>query len=176
VGLYINDKLAYPTTYGVSYLTFTPDDKHLFWMAAEKFPDRPNLYYVVYADGNPLMKLDADHFRGTAGSWQMGADGVLTFLAKVGDNIKRFRITPAADMNIDKMVSQAEEKQARAIADAAAAKKKADDEALAAKEKAGEDKAAAAAKRKADLEASNAAKAKAKADAAAAKAAARQKK
>jgi len=118
------------------------------------------------------MKLDADHFRGTSGSWEVSADGVLTFLAKVGDNIKRFRVTPAPDMTIDKMVNEAEEKQAIA----AAAKKKAEEDALAAKQKAEADKAAAAAKAKADYTAAAAAKAKARADAAAAKAAAREKK
>jgi hypothetical protein len=186
-GLYLNDKLAYPTTYGITHPTFTPDGNHFFWIAGEKFPDRPNLYYVVYADGYPVVKLNGDSFQGTKGAWAMDAKGTLTFIAAVGDSVKRFRVTPASDMNIDKMVTAAEEKQAKEIAEAAAAKKKAEEEALAAKEKADQEKAAAAAKAKADYEAAvakrkedvaaaNAAKAKARADAAEAKAAARQKK
>lgn len=179
-GLYINDKLTYPSTLGITHPTFSPDGQHFFWIAAEKFPDRPQNYYVVYADGHPVVKLSGDSFQGTKGAWAMDAKGTLTFIAAVGDTVKRFRVTPASDMNIDKMVSAAEEKQARLAAEAEAAKKKAEDEALAAaarkkadaeaaaaKRKA--DAEAAAAKRKADLEAAAAAKAKARADAAAAK-------
>lgn len=197
-GLYFNDKLAYPNSTGVSHLNFTPDGKHVFWLGREKFPDRPQLGYVAYVDGHPAVKFNGDTFQATDGTWEVGTDGVLTFLAVAGDVVKRYRITPAADMDIDRMIVQAEEKRTRAIAEAAAAKKKADDEAvaaaakkkaddeaLAAKRKADAD--AAAAKRKADLQAAAEAKAKARADAlaarkkaaedaAAAKAAARQKK
>jgi hypothetical protein len=147
-GLYINDKLVYPNATGVSQVNFTPDSKHLTWLGREKFPDRPQLGYVAYVDGHPAVKLSGDSFQATDGGWEMGDDGVLTFLAVAGDVVKRYRITPAADMNIDKMIVQAEEKRAVVIAEAAAAKKKAEDEALAAKQKAEE--AAAAKKKKAE--------------------------
>lgn len=175
-GLYINDKLVYPTTLGVTHAGFTPDSQHFVWLAAEKFPDRPQNYYVAYVDGQPVAKLAGDTFQGTKGAWEVDGKGVLTFIASMGDAVKRFRVTPAADMNIDKMMTLAEEKQAKAIADAAAAKKKAEDDALAAAAKKKADADEAAAKRKADLDAANAARVKARQDAAAAKAAARQKK
>jgi hypothetical protein len=186
-GLYLNDKLVYPNSTGTSHFNFTPDSKHASWLGREKNSDRPQLGYVAYVDGSPTVKFNGDSFQGIDGGWEMGDDGVLAFLAIQGDSVKRFRITPAADMDIEKMIAQAEEKQAATIAAAAAAKKKADDDALAAKAKADADKAeaatkaketadAAAAKRKADLQAAAEAKAKARADAAAAKAAARQKK
>jgi Tol biopolymer transport system component len=186
-GLYINDRLAQPTTYSISHPKFTPDGEHLFWIAAEKFPDRGPLYYVVYVDGTAVVKLSGDPFQDAKGNWRVDDKGTLTFIGAVGDSVKRFRITPAADMNVEKMLTLSEQKQAKAAADAAAAKKKAEDEAAAAKQKAEADKAAAAAKakadaeaaaakRKADAEAAAAAKAKAREDAAAAKAAARQKK
>lgn len=175
-GLYINDKLVYPTTMGVTHTGFTPDGQHFFWLAAEKFPDRPQSYYVAYVDGQPVAKLSGDSFQGTKGAWVVDDSGVLTFIAAMGDTVKRFRVTPAADMNIDKMMTLAEEKQAKAIADATAAKKKAEDDAVAAAAKKKADADEAAAKRKADLDAANAARAKARQDAAAAKAAARQKK
>jgi hypothetical protein len=186
-GLYLNDKLVYSNSTGVSHLNYTPDSKHASWLGREKFPDRPQLGYVAYVDGEPTVKFNGDSFQATDGGWEMGNDGVLTFLAIHGDSVKRFRITPAADMNIEKVIAQAGEKQAAAIAAAAAARKKADDDALAAaaKKKADADAAAtkrkvdadaAAAKRRADLQAAAEAKAKARADAAAAKAAARQNK
>lgn len=170
-GLYINDRLAYPSTLQVSHPTFTPDGEHLYWIGAEKFPDRPQLYYVVYADGRPIMKRDADGFLGYKEAWSVDAKGVLTFVAAVGNVVKRFRITPSPDLNIDKMVNLAQEKIAQAEAEALAAKKRAEEEAAAKTAKAKADADAAAAKRKADAEARAAAQAKARADAAAAKAA-----
>jgi hypothetical protein len=152
-GLYINDKLAYPNATGVSQLNFTPDSKHLTWLAREKLPDRPQMGYVAYVDGHPAVKLDGDSFQATDGGWEMGDDGVLTFLAVAQHVVKRYRVTPAPDMNIDKMIAETEEKQAAAFAAAAAAKKQAEDEALAAKEQAAADAAAVAAKRKADADA-----------------------
>ncbi|MDP3073458.1 MAG: hypothetical protein Q8N18_24415 [Opitutaceae bacterium] len=169
-GLYVNEQLAYPTTLQVSHPTFTPDGEHLYWIGAEKFPDRPQNYYVVYADGHPVMKRDADGFLGYREAWSVDAKGVLTFVAADGNQVKRYRISPAADLNIDKMVAATQEKIAKAEAAVIAAKKKAEEEAAAKAAKAKEDADALAAKRKADAEAA----AKARADAAAAKAKARQ--
>lgn len=188
-GIYINDRLAHSTPYQVSNATISPDSQHLYWIGHEKFPDRAPFYFVAYVDGQPLAKLSGDPFQTMPGAWEVGADGVLTFFGVVGSDVKRFRVTPAADMNIEKMIAATEAKQAKAAADAVAAKKKADDDAvaIAAKKQAETDAAAAkrkadqesaVAKRKADLEAVAAAKAKARADAAAAaaaKAAARKK-
>lgn len=175
-GLYLNDQLAYPTTIQVSHPTFTPDGEHLYWIGAERSPDRPQTHYIVYADGHPIMKRDADGFLGYREAWSVDAKGVLTFVAADGNQVKRYRVTPAADLNIDKMIAATQEKMAKAEAAAVAAKKKTEEDAAekAAKKKA--DDAEAAAKRKADAETAAAAKAKARADAAAAKAAAKQKK
>lgn len=193
-GLYINDKMAHPTTYGIVHAEFTPDGQHLFWLGREKHPDRGPLYNIVYVDGQAVAKLADDTFQTTKGAWDVDDKGVLTFIGVIDNVVKRYRVTPAADMNIDKMITQAEQKQATALAEAAVAKKKAEDEALAvaAKKRADAEAAAAkakadaeayAAKRKADAEAKAqarldalAARKKAAEDAAAAKAAARQKK
>jgi len=164
-GVYINDKLVHPTTLGVSHVTFSPDGNHFYWMGVEKAPDRPQRHYVVYADGQPVVEMSDYTFSNIDGSWQMGRDGVLTFIAAVGNEVKRFRVTPSADLNIEKMVALAQEKQAAALAAAAAAKKKAGDDAAAAAAKKKADADALAAKKKADAAAVAAAKAKAKADA-----------
>lgn len=159
-GLYLNETLAYPSSYAVTHPTFSPDGRHFFWIAAEKFPDRAPFYYVVYADGHPVVKLSGDSFQGTKGAWQMGADGTLTFIAAVGDSVKRFRVTPIGT-NIESILALAAEKQAAV----AAAKKKADEATGAAAAKKKADDEAAAAKRKADADAAAAAKLKARQDA-----------
>lgn len=169
-GLYLNDQLAYPTTLQVSHPTFTPDGEHLYWIGAEKFPDRPQNYYIVYADGQPVMKRDADGFLGYKEAWSIDEKGVLTFVAADGNQVKRYRVTPAADLNIEKLLLNAQEKAAKAEAAVIAAKKKAEEDAAAKAAKAKADADALAEKRKADAEAA----AKARADAAAAKAKARQ--
>lgn len=165
-GLYINDQLAYPTALAIPHANFSPDGDHFYWMGTEKAPDRPQRHYVVYADGHPVVEMSDYTFQAIKGSWHVDAKGVLTFIAAVGNEVKRFRVTPAADMNVAKMVALAQEKLAKAEAEAVAAKQKAADDAAAAAAKKKADADALAAKRKADAEA---AAAKRKADAAAKK-------
>jgi hypothetical protein len=116
-GLYVDEKLVYPSSMQIAFINFTPDSQHLTWIGTEKFPDRPQPYYVVYSDGQAVVKLGGDSFQQTSGSWEMGADGVLTFIAIDGSNVKRFRVTHSPDMTIAKMISNAEALQAKAIAD-----------------------------------------------------------
>lgn len=172
-GLFINERLAYPTTLQVMYPTFTPDGEHLFWLATVRATDRPQLDYMVYSDGAEIVRLRGDPFQGIKGNWTVDAKGVFTFVAVVDDSVKRFRVTPDADTNVARMAEESEARQAKELAEAAAAKKKAAEAAAAAKAKAEEERLAAAAKAKADYEAAVAAKKKAAEAAAAAKAKAR---
>jgi hypothetical protein len=173
-GLYVDGKLVYPNQRGIGLPAFTPDSQHLFWTASQVFPDRPQPYLVVYVDGKPTVRFSESHFLGTKGSVEMGDDGVLTLLAVADDVVKRYRITPASDTNVAKMVTDADATAAKAVADAETAKKQADADAEAAKIKAQADAEAAAAKKKADYEEAVAAKAKAREEAIAAKNKARQ--
>jgi hypothetical protein len=43
----------------------------------------------------------------TAGTWEIGADGVLTVIAREPDALKRIRIAPADDTSIDSLLSTA---------------------------------------------------------------------
>lgn len=164
-GLYFNDQLVYPTKQVVSRPGFSPDSQHFFWQGAEKFPDRAQAYYVVYADGTSVAKLSYDPFLGNARAWVIDAAGGLTFVGVEGDSVKRYHVTPEAGMTIAKMVATATATQAKAAADAAAA------QATAAQAKADADAAAKAAatavaeKRQADNAAAYAAKHQAQIDA-----------
>jgi hypothetical protein len=176
-GLYINDKLVYPAQQSIAFPTFTPDSKHLFWLATEKVPNGTQLQHVLYVDGTPVKNFAREgNLIAVNGTFAMDENGVFTMVGLVGDTVKRLRVTPAADMDIDKMVVQAGEAQAKGVADAAAAKKKAEDDAAAAAAKKKADADAAAEKKKADYDAAVAAKAKARQDAADARAKAKQKK
>jgi len=175
-GLYIDGTLAYPTAVRLDNLTFTPDSNHLAWLTTDKFPDRPRPYITVYMDGEQLLKLDKQELLLIKGSWDMSADGTLSVVEIDGNEAKRFRITPAANMTIAKWVETAGTRQVEAQAQQAATQKQATENAAAAMaqseadhaaaaEKARVDAAAAEAKRKADYEAAVTAKQKARADA-----------
>ena len=77
-------------------LTFTPDSRHLFWLANSSSGQ------TVYLDGRPAARFDFNQLMQLApGTWEMGADGTLTVVAQSGDAIKRFRITPGSDTGLD---------------------------------------------------------------------------
>ncbi len=176
-GLYVDGKLVHPTRRGVGFPAFTPDGQHLFWATYEVFPDRPRPYLVVYADGKPTVRVSEIGSFLVKGSWDMGDDGILTLLAVDGDVVKRYRLTPAPDMNVAKLMTNTEATAAKVKAEGESTQKKAVEEAAAAKAKAETDAAdakAAAAKQKSDAAAAAAARQQAIADAIAAKNKARQ--
>jgi hypothetical protein len=77
-------------------LTFTPDGKHLLWLAGVSGSQ------IVYVDGRQALKVDGNsQIQLSPGAWEVGADGTLTVVSQAGDAIKRFRITPGADTSVD---------------------------------------------------------------------------
>ncbi|MBZ0165242.1 MAG: hypothetical protein K8I00_00445 [Candidatus Omnitrophica bacterium] len=152
-GIYVNGKLGFAVSRSVFYPAFTPDSQHLFWVSDEPAAvpgQQPPT--VIYADGQKLLSANGYFFRGTQ-LWDMDVNGVVTFLAQDGDQIKRYRISAPAEYNVAKMAGDFESNRAKMIADAQAAKQKAEEEATAAKAQAQADAEAAAAKKKADYEA-----------------------
>ncbi|HZJ32373.1 MAG TPA: hypothetical protein VFD21_12425 [Vicinamibacterales bacterium] len=96
-GVYVDGRLAmvFPGT-NPQNLTFTPDGRHLIWMANIASSQ------TVYVDGRPSAQFDGNYtLQAAAGTWEMGADGTLTVVAQAGDAIKRFRITPGSDTSVD---------------------------------------------------------------------------
>jgi hypothetical protein len=93
--------------------TFTPDGRHLLWF--ETVLDgagRPG-GFVVLVDGKVAYRVDVpseENFNlwtKTAGGWEMGADGVLTLIAREAEALKRIRIAPPADASIDSLFATA---------------------------------------------------------------------
>ena len=149
---------------------YTADGQHAYFFGARRSGGR-----FLWVDGQPVAEystmLVSQHIKDAI---ELSADGVLTFIAKHNEDIKRYRVTPDSKTSITTMVAAAEASAAKAIADAETAKKKAADDAAALKKKQDDDRAAAAAKAKADADArakaiaDATAKRKAAADAAAA--------
>jgi WD40 repeat protein len=168
-GLVVNGQLVPTSTgYMIRVPTFTPDSKHLLWMTREFSPGtRPA--YQLYIDGRKGPTFE-ESFEPFSSAWEMGADGVLQFLAKSGDVVKRYRVTPTGETSFLGMAAESKAAEEQAIA--AAAQAKAD--AQAAQAKAQADAIAAQAKAKADAEAAYAARLQANKEAAAAKQKARE--
>jgi hypothetical protein len=163
-GLVVNgDLVVCNAGYMIRPPTFTPDSKHVLWLTREFTPGTPPAYQL-YVDGKKGPTYE-ESFEPIMSAWAMGSDGVLQFLAKSGNVIKRYRVTPGDDTSIVTMVADSKAAEAQALADAAKAKKEAEE----AKIRAAEAAAAAQAQAKADAEAAYAAKQKAREEAIAAK-------
>jgi len=148
-GVYVDGKLVYNTNQPVYFLRFTPDSKHLFWIATHKAA-APGMAgaHVVYVDGKPTVSGDSRFFAG-ANAWNIDEKGVLTFLAAAEDYVKRHRVTASPDTSIDAMIGAAEADRARAVtrqeeeaqgAEQAAAEKKQQEVEAAAEAKAAQQK------------------------------------
>jgi len=164
-GLYINSALVYPSQMSVSRPFFSADSQHIYWQAAERFPDRGPPYYITYVDGVALTKLSGDPFQSNMHAWVVDEAGVLTYVGVDGDVVKRFRVTPDSEMTVDKMVTHAAAAQAKAASEGAAAQAKAAQDKVEADAKAKADAATALEKRQADQAAAYAAKQQAAIDA-----------
>jgi hypothetical protein len=83
--------------------TFTPDGKHLFWMAQD--PRGGPLR--VYADGLSCAQLASGGYLlpSSTRTWEMGEDGVLTVLGQDGEKMKRLRITASPDTSVETMLA-----------------------------------------------------------------------
>jgi hypothetical protein len=85
--------------------TFTPDSRHLFWV--DHLPNDP--HWAVFLDGKPLVQLNQGFnlYLMTGPVWDMGSDGVLTFVGPTDEGVKRFRITPGSDSSIETLLAKA---------------------------------------------------------------------
>jgi hypothetical protein len=141
-GLFVDGQHVWGTfeNQNVRYRAFSPDGQHLYWMTSER-PSGPNpkpglMEAVIYLDGKPVVRMDRVdsgegallypgglfNFSEPPPAWELGSDGVLTFLGPVGDVVKRFRITPSANTTIVTMLANVEAEAAKAQADAEAQK------------------------------------------------------
>lgn len=79
----------------VALPTFTPDAKHLFWLAMDGNTETLR----VYLDGRPVFEGDARGIEPLRHkeAWDMGEDGVLTFVVQTVEGFKRVRIVPGPE-------------------------------------------------------------------------------
>jgi hypothetical protein len=93
--------------------TFTLDARHILWFETVLNAEGRPRGFAVYVDGRPAYEVEdpidehTNLWTKMRGTWEMGADGVLTLLAREADGMKRIRITPPADTSIDSFLSTA---------------------------------------------------------------------
>jgi hypothetical protein len=106
---------------------FTPDSKHVVWIdsggaSARLQNDAVDAHemgsYSIYVDGQLDGRFDVLFARSKEAS-EIGADGTLTFVAQVGNAVKKLRVTPAADINLTRFAALADERELAAAADEA---------------------------------------------------------
>jgi hypothetical protein len=99
-----NRAVAHGTTPRIELPTFTPDAKHLFWLAMA--PNNEDMQ--VFLDGNVVFEFDGQGREPLKdkGNWEMGADGVLTFIVQTVEGFKRVRVTPGPDNGVEAMLAR----------------------------------------------------------------------
>jgi hypothetical protein len=109
-GLFIDGKLVVNSDAMAGQMlrpAFTPDSQHLIWIGgrhSETTQDTETA--VLFVDGKPSVHF-APFNAGLTNNWEMSSDGVLTFVARSGDNVKRYRVTPGSDTSIATMLANA---------------------------------------------------------------------
>ena len=101
-GLFIDGKFLKLGASYVSNATFTSDSRHLLFLAADGNAARQTLYL----DGKAVAQVDANtSLVDSPGAWDLGADGVLTFLAQDGASLKRFKVTLGTDTSVETLLA-----------------------------------------------------------------------
>jgi hypothetical protein len=104
-GLFLGDKyVAHGNTPRIELPVFTPDAKHLFWIAMA--PSNQDMQ--VFLDGKVVYEFDVQGREPLRdkGNWEMGADGTLTFIVQTVEGFKRIRVTPGPDNGIEAMLAR----------------------------------------------------------------------
>ena len=103
-GLFIDGELVLDSE-AIERPVFTPDSKHLLWFGKRGDIGAGPEAFAAFVDGVPAVAFR--DFINTRDNWQMSASGVLRFVARTGDALKRFSITPAAGDGIAAMTAAA---------------------------------------------------------------------
>ncbi|MEO8564248.1 MAG: hypothetical protein ABI601_19365 [bacterium] len=88
----------------VTFPTFTPDSKHLFWLVE----DGNHSLIKIFLDGRSVYEFDEQGREPlkAPGGWTMGEGGTLTFFIQTVDGFKRVRITPDAEDGVEALVAR----------------------------------------------------------------------
>jgi hypothetical protein len=121
-GLFLDGNFIFPVVQGITYVAFSPDSQHLFWMNTEpvKNPTTDAFEFVTYADGKPIAHHDRSpasqailfphgfgHYEKLPSSWNTTQDNGLRVLSPAPEGIKRVKATPGPDTNLNTLIESA---------------------------------------------------------------------
>jgi hypothetical protein len=88
---------------------FTPDSQHLYSIGFRHVETNTDIESnVLFLDGRPTaFRFAASVLDNLPDNWAVAPDGVLTFVARTVDGVKRVRVTPSADTNLSTMLADA---------------------------------------------------------------------
>ncbi|HRE08241.1 MAG TPA: hypothetical protein PKX00_21665, partial [Opitutaceae bacterium] len=102
-GLVLNGKLVDPKRAIWNVPLFTADSRHILYFRAV-----PGGGFELVVDGTAAVKFNTiPIFTKTYGvePFELGADGVFTFLGEQDGALKRFRVTPGSDTSVESMLA-----------------------------------------------------------------------
>lgn len=117
-GFWVDREFVTP---GISsrFCMFTADSQHVYWMVPEQVGGGKH-QYIVYLDGKPVVRFDAytpfdrvynfpiiGRLSTLLPGWDLSPEGALSLIGPVGDEIKRFTITPTAETSLATMFADA---------------------------------------------------------------------
>lgn len=103
-GLYLNDRRIYASPARIDTAAFTPDGRHLMWVAEEKDRNGPHMHPVLLIDGQRILDLNRSPFDQVEGSWIMLNDGTLRLLSLDDDgNVVRYTVRPSAHTSVQSL-------------------------------------------------------------------------
>jgi hypothetical protein len=116
-GLFLDGELVVAGAENAERPVFTPDSKHLLWVGKQANIGASPEAFAAYVDGRPVVTFR--ELINTRDNWEMAPAGVVTFVARAGDALNRFRITPSASGGVDVLKATAKTAGAPKLADLA---------------------------------------------------------
>jgi hypothetical protein len=79
---------------------FSPDSQHVVWTQS-------HTNATLVFDGRPALPFSGlGPIELLAGNWEWSSDNILTFIARDGEAVKRFQLTPSSDTNISLLLKE----------------------------------------------------------------------
>ena len=103
--LFLDGKIVDDSPFNLAHPFFSPDSQHLFWTRTANFPGTKDST-MFYVDGKPATHFsDAGLGAGHPVNFEFSPDGVVTFVARIDENLRRFHVTPSPETNITTMLA-----------------------------------------------------------------------
>ena len=103
--LFLDGKIIDAAAGNLAHPFFSPDNQHVFWTRTANFPGTKDST-MLFVDGKAAVHfMDAGLGAGHTMNFEFSPDGVLTFVARTDENLRRIHVTPSADNNVTTLLA-----------------------------------------------------------------------